>query len=416
MAQTLYPRHIEPLVKAALADTPVVCLLGARQVGKTTLCQQLKPKKAYISLDDRDMLLAAQTDPIGFIAALPKPVILDEVQRVPDLLPAIKLAVDQQRTPGQFLLTGSANLLLLPTVQESLAGRMEVIRLQPLSELEKQSRKYSILQTLIDGKIETQIKPKHTPVENLAQAICSGGYPEPIQRQSKRARQWYREYLQTIVQRDVKNVADIRDQDELLRLIELLAYRTAGLLNASSMANELRLGRKSVEKYLSVLERLFLVHRLPAWHRNRAKRLVKTPKVHLVDSGLATTLNGLSTEDWADHSGDFGRLLESFVVQQLICQAGWVDRDLRFSHYRDKDQLEVDLVIEQGRKVWGVEIKRAASIQSKDGAGLARLASQAGKSFCGGILFYTGANCLPLEKCKTCFAVPISRLWGHLSP
>ncbi len=415
MAATLYPRHLMPIVSEALADTPVVCLLGARQVGKTTLAQRLKPKRAYISLDNRDTLAAAQTDPIGFIEGLPRPVILDEVQRAPEILPAIKLAVDRQRSPGQFLLTGSANLLLLPAVQESLAGRMEVIRLQPLSELEKQRHKQSLLQALINGTLKTQIAAERKSVQTLAGAICSGGYPEPLQRGGKRARQWYREYLQTIVQRDVKDVADIRDQDELLRLVELLAYRTASLLNASSLANELNVGRKTVEKYISVLERLFLIRRLPAWHRNQAKRLVKTPKVHVVDSGLAATLNGLSAADWTSHADDFGHLLESFVVQQLICQAGWVNRDLRFYHYRDKDQVEVDLVIEQGRNIWGVEVKRAASVQAKDAIGLKRLAWQAGKHFQGGMVLYTGASCLPLtieNSDAKCFAVPISRIWG----
>lgn len=405
----LYPRNIESVLKAALTDTPVVCLLGPRQVGKTTLVQGLRPKKAYISFDDPDLLDAAKNDPIGFVQGLPNPVILDEVQRVPEIMLAIKTVVDNRRIPGQFILTGSANLLLLPKVQESLAGRMEVVHLNPLSEMEKQRSKYSLLEEMLAGKIKTGISTKQGVVKKLPEAICSGGYPEPNTRSAARARQWFKQYLNAIIQRDVKSIAAIRDENELLRLIELLAYRTARLLNISQLSNELGIDRATVEKYLSVLERLFLIRRLPAWHRNNAKRLIKAPKVHVIDSGLTAMLNRLTIEDWQSHSTEFGAILESFAVQQLICQAGWIDDDLKFSHYRDKDQVEVDLVIEQGRKLWAVEVKRAASLQDKDGRGLARIAAQAGNNFQGGILLYSGVNCLPL-KIDKCYAVPLDRL------
>jgi predicted AAA+ superfamily ATPase len=250
------------------------------------------------------------------------------------------------------------------------------------------------------------------PPQAVATALCGGGYPEPLLREQRRARQWHLAYLQTIIQRDVKDVADIRDQDELLQLIELMAVRTATLFNASSVGNELSLERRTVEKYLSVLERLFLLRRLPAWHRNHAKRLIKTPKVHLIDCGLAAALNRITPADWDNQPEAFGHLLESFVVQQLICQAGWVDPDLRFYHYRDKDQIEVDLVIERGREVWGVEIKRAAILQPKDAAGLQRLATQAGKQYRGGILLYTGKAVYPLPNPDKVIAVPLSRLWS----
>jgi predicted AAA+ superfamily ATPase len=407
----LYPRYIEPVLKAALADTPVVCLLGPRQVGKTTLVQQLKPKMDYVSFDDQSLIMAAKNDPVGFVHGLPAPVILDEVQRVPELMPAIKSAVDNQRTPGRFLLTGSANLLLLPKVQESLAGRMEVVQLNPLSEMEKQRAKSSLLEALLAGDIKTSISAKHGIVQGIPEAICSGGYPEPNTRMTARARQWHKQYLNAIIQRDVKDIAAIRDENELSRLMELLAYRTASLLNITSLANDLSVDRATAEKYLTILDRLFLIRRLPAWHRNNAKRLIKTPKIHVIDSGLAAMLNRLTVEDWKTQSAEFGALLESFVVQQLICQAGWVDSDLVFSHYRDKDKAEVDLVIEQGRKVWAVEVKRAASLQDNDGAGLARMAALTGKSFQGGILLYSGANCLSLKVDK-CFAVPMSWLWS----
>jgi len=406
----VYVRHMMPVLQAALADTPVVCLLGPRQVGKTTLAQQVAPNKPYISFDDQNLITAAQSDPTGFVAGLPESVILDEVQRAPALFPAIKAAVDKNRTPGRFLLTGSANLLLLPNIQESLAGRMEIVPLQPLSEMEKQAGKESLLSALLAGTIKTEVTGEQAVVNGIAEAVCTGGYPEPNMRQATRARQWYRQYLNAMMQRDVKDIAAIRDEDELLKLMSLLAYRTANLLNISGISNELGLDRATIEKYLGVLERLFLVRRLPAWHRNNANRLIKAPKIHVIDSGLAAMLHRLTVDDWAPQSTAFGALLESFVVQQFICQAGWVDNDLKFSHYRDKDQIEVDLVIERGQDVWGVEVKRAANFNEKDGAGLTKLATQAGNRFKGGILLYSGTNCLPMQQ-EHCFAVPMDRLW-----
>ncbi len=406
----LYPRHIEPVLKAALTDTPVVCLLGPRQVGKTTLVQKLEPERDYISFDNQNLLNAAKSDPLGFVQGLPENVILDEVQRVPELLPAIKLSVDERRTPGRFLLTGSANLLLLSRVQESLAGRMEVVRLHPLSEMEKQGGKKSLIQELLAGDIKTKISPGHGVVKGIPEAICQGGYPEPNTRNAAGARRWFRQYLAAVIQRDVKDIALVHKEDELMRLMELLALRTANLLNVSNVANDLGMDRETVEKYITILERLFLVRRLPAWHRNSAKRLIKTPKIHVVDSGLAAMLNRLTTGEWSSHSSEFGGVLESFVVQQLVCQAGWGEDDLNFSHYRDKEKVEVDLVIERGRKVWGVEVKRAATVNQHDAKGLVRLAAQAGSQFQGGILLYSGTSCLPVAD-KNCFAVPISRLW-----
>ncbi len=408
--QSVYVRHMMPVLQAALADTPVVCLLGPRQVGKTTLAQQVAPSTPYISFDDPNLVAVAQQDPVGFVAGLPASVVLDEVQRVPGLFTAIKASVDKDRRPGRFLLTGSANLLLLPKVQESLAGRMEIVLLQPLSEMEKQGSRYCLLQALLDGSIKTEISGEQTVVQGLAEAVCGGGYPEPLRRNPARARQWYRQYLNAIMQRDVNDITAIKSTDDLAKLMALLAYRTANLLNVSGLSNELDINRETVEKYLGILERLFLVRRLPAWHRNDAKRLIKTPKIHVVDSGLAAVLHRLAVEDWSSQSTEFGGLLESFVVQQFICQAGWVDSDLKFSHYRDKDQVEVDLVIERGREVWAIEVKRASSFSENDGAGLARLALQAGEHFKGGILLYSGSNCLPMKQAN-CFAVPMNRLW-----
>lgn len=406
----LHPRFLQAKVEEALRDTPVVWILGSRQVGKTTLAQQLPGPRTYLNFDDGGILAAAKQDPTGFIQGLPEQVTLDEVQRAPELMPAIKAEVDRNRKPGRFLLTGSANLLLLPKVKESLAGRVEILQLHPLTQQEKHHQTSSFLSALLTNQINPRVISEQRAIAGVAEVLCAGGYPEPNTRGEARARQWYKQYLKTIIQNDVKDIAAIRNEDELQRLAEMLALRTANLLNIASLAGSLGIRRETAEKYVSILEHLFLVKRLPAWHINQAKRLVKTPKIHWADSGLAAVLNNIEATDWQDYSTNFGPLLESFVVQQITAQAGWLDDDLRFSHYRDKDQVEVDLVIEQGRKVWGIEVKKAASIQSKDGAGLNRLAAQAGSAFQGGILFYCGNNCLPLAQ-KKCYAVPIDWLW-----
>lgn len=416
MTTTLHPRYLQQLVLDALSDTPVVCILGPRQVGKTTLARQLEPGRTYVSFDDSTMLAAARYDPLGFVAGLPERVTLDEVQRVPELLPAIKLSVDNDRRPGRFILTGSANLLLLPNVQESLAGRMEVIYLNPLSEQEKHHSHFSLLEALLTNQIRPAISGIQPPVTGIAEAVVGGGYPEPNTRTEARARQWYRQYLNAIIQRDVQDIANIRDSDELLRLLQLIALRTGNLINISNLMQDIGLQRDTISRYLSVLERLFLVRTLPAWHRNAAKRLIKAPKIHIIDSGLGCSLTGLKTADWNKPDNAFGGMLESFVVQQLICQSGWCDSELRFSHYRDKDQLEVDLVIEQDDRLWGVEVKKSASIQGRDARGLARLAEQAGRSWQGGILLYTGTSTLPLADIPNAFAVPMNQLWQKDSP
>ncbi len=410
--ESLYPRPLQCFLLAALTDTPAVAIIGPRQCGKSTLARTCAPDRSYVSLDDEAILRTARDDPTGFVASLPDPVTLDEVQRAPALFRAIKGSVDRDRRPGRFLLTGSADLLLLPQLSDSLAGRIEFIHLHPLTEAEKTRSAGAFLSTLLAGKLKGEIKGEsHEPPSALAAQLVAGGYPEPLTRSPERARQWHRAYLRTLIERDVQDIARVKDAGELARLLELLALRTAELLNTSNLSQELGLDRKTVDHYLAILERLFLIRRLPAWHRNEAKRLVKTPKVHLPDSGLAATLAGLTVEEWNTRRDRFGHLLESFVVQQLIAQAGWTDPDLRFWHYRDKDQVEVDLVVTRGRQTWGVEVKASATVHESDGHGLRRLADQCGKDFKGGVLFHSGTSTLPMSDPRF-LAVPLAKLWN----
>lgn len=407
-----YPRSLAGSLREAMLDTPVVCLLGPRQCGKTTLAMSLEENRGYVSLDEDGYYRTAAEDPDGFVARLSARVTLDEVQRVPALLTAIKRSVDRDRRPGRFLLTGSANLLLLPGVSESLAGRMEIIPLQPLTESEKERKPGDFLRNFLDGSIRDAmiVGEGHDFSADLPVRVVAGGYPEPLTRSPERARQWHRQYLKSIIDRDVQDIAQVKDGKEVGRLLEMLALRTGSLLNVLSLSKELGLHRGTVDHYLAILERLFLIRTLPSWHRHPAKRLIKTPKVHLVDSGLAATLSDLSAGDWLNRRDRMGHLLESFVVQQIHAQAAWTDQDLRFWHYRDKDQVEVDLVITRGEKVWGIEVKASRTLDAKDGRGLDRLADQCGKDFQGGCVLYDGWDVLPIAGSRHP-AVPLRKLW-----
>lgn len=397
---------------AALEDTPVVCLLGARQSGKSTLAKHCEPDRAYVNLDDHDNFELARRDPQGFIAELPERVTIDEIQRVPELSLAIKRSVDDRRIPGRFLLTGSANLLQLPRLADSLAGRMECLYLQPFTESEKAGSAGKFLATWMSGELSTAI-PASRPMakSELPERMVTGGYPEAVRRSPERARNWQRQYVQSIIERDIKDVAEVKDGQDVARLLGYLAHQTASLLNVANAANELRHTRPTIERYLGILEKLFLIRTLPAWHSNRNKRLVKTPKVHLCDSGLAAALSGLEPDQWIPERGRFGHLLESFVLQQLVAMAGWSDQWMHFYHYRDKDQVEVDVVIEIGRSVWGVEIKAATTFKDADAKGLRRLADSAGKNFRGGIVLYDGNIVWPIDEKLNILAVPLEKLW-----
>lgn len=403
-------RGIETALAEALADRPVVCLLGPRQCGKTSLAQRLEPDRTYLSLDEPALLNAASADPAGFVAGLPPQVTLDEIQRAPGLLPALKLAVDRQRKPGRFLLTGSADLLLLPTVSESLAGRMEVVRLHPLTEAEKQRQPGRLLERLLKGSLAPRARAGLPDPRDLVVRLLRGGFPDALTRPANRVRAWHRTYLDALIERDARDVANLRDLGHLRALLTMLSHQTAQLLNVAGAAKHLGIRRETVENHLAALERLFLVRRLPAWHPNEARRLVKAPKIHVVDSGVASALIGLSDGDWNTDRERFGHVFESFVLQQLIAQAGWTDPDLAFCHYRDKDHVEVDVVITRGRSVWGVEVKAGATVTEADGRGLRRLAEAAGRNFKGGVLLHAGLSTLPMGDPRM-LAVAAAELW-----
>jgi predicted AAA+ superfamily ATPase len=407
----LHPRFIRPRLAEALTDTPVVLVHGPRQCGKTTLARQVGNAKgyAYVSFDDDVQRASALADPMGFVADLPDRVILDEVQRVPALFTSIKAAVDRDRSPGRFILTGSANVLLVPRLADSLAGRLEILRLHPLAQAELADRRPGLLEALFGAGFKARPRPRLG--RELAERIAAGGYPAALARPAARRRAaWYRDYIDTLVQRDVRDLARISALDALPRLLTLAAGQTAHLLNVADLASPFQLSRPTIRDYVTLLARVFLLEELPPWHGNRLSRLIKTPKLHLGDTGLACALLGVDAAALTADRTLLGQLLETFVFQELRRQASWEDQPIAFHHFRDRDNAEVDIVLERGgQEVAGIEVKAAATVTAADFRGLRKLQAAAGKRFKAGVVLYDGEATVPFG--DGLYAVPIRQLW-----
>lgn len=408
--QALYPRRIQPRVEEAMADTPVVLLAGPRQAGKTTLVRQMAESgMRYLTLDDELTLLSAREDPVGLIRSLDRAVI-DEIQRAPQLLLAIKKSVDEDRRPGRFLLTGSANLMALPSVADSLAGRMETLSLLPLSQSEIEGQSTNWIDSVFGGRIP---KPG-TPAQgvDLVERVLRGGYPEAIARSTSRRRMtWARQYLDAIIQRDVRDVAGIEKLDQLPRFLRALAQTAGQLSNYTQLGGQVGLDGKTASRYIGVFEQMYLLKRVEVWARNRLNRVVKTPKLQFIDPGLLATQLDLTAEAVQQDRTRFGNVLESFVFGELLKHTSTAEADYRLMYYRDADKFEVDVVIENGAgQLVGVEVKAAATVKEGDLRGLRKLASLAGDQFKMGVLLYDGDETMPLG--KDIWAAPLSTLWG----
>ena len=413
MNTPIYQRFTQDSLLDALQDTPVVLIHGSRQCGKTTLAQLIGERHGYhyITLDDDNQLQAAKYDPVGFIQGMPEKVIIDEIQRAPELFTSIKASVDKNRKPGRFILTGSANVLLLPQLADSLAGRMEIIHLRPLAGCEIANVKPNLIQQLFDADFGNTINTNSYSRlgESLAEYICKGGYPSAIARSSgKRRNIWYRDYITSILQRDIKDISNIKNLEILPKLLALSASQTARLFNASDLAAPFGISRPTIRDYLALLEQIFLIEQLQPWHSNRLSRLIKTPKMHMADTGLACSLMGINSQSLWQDKALLGQLLETFIYQELRKYADWHDEALSFFHFRNKDKVEVDIIIEQNRKLVGIEIKASATITSSDFKGLRKLQDATAEQFAAGVVFYDGENILPFG--KNLFALPISML------
>ena len=406
----MYPRWIEKRVRDELADTRVVLLAGPRQAGKTTLAKKVAEERAtFLTLDDPTVLSAAKDDPVGFVRGLDRATI-DEIQRAPELVLAIKRSVDDDPRPGRFLLTGSANLLTVPRVADSLAGRMAIVDLLPLSMSEIRRHQSHFLDETFSGHAP---KPKDLVLgEDLVTAVLTGGYPEVLLRSAwNRRRDWYLDYVRAIVERDVRDIAQIDKVQQLPRLLRVLAHHSGQLVNYSGLGAPLGLTHVTTQKYAGLFEQLFLTRLLPPWSNNELKRLINTPKIHFLDSGLLAALRDLSPQRLADDRGAFGALLETFVLSEVLKLSSWTGQRFSFSHFRDKEQNEVDIVIEdQDRKTVGLEVKARATVAAADFNGLRKLAEAAGKRFALGLVLYDGDAVVPFG--PSLFAAPISALWS----
>lgn len=409
-----YPRFLHARLAESLTDTPVVVLHGPRQCGKTTLARQVCEPLGYgyATFDDDALRAAALADPVGFVASLPARMVLDEVQRVPELFTAPKAVVDRDRQPGRFLLTGSANVLLLPRLADSLAGRMEVQRLHPLAQCEMAGRDSGFLcAAFADASSKPWGSQSYVRLgQACVERVVAGGYPAALARAPQRRRDWYRAYLEALVQRDVRDLRHIGTLETLPRLLAAAAAQTARLTNVADLAGPFQVSRPTIRDYLTLLERVFLVEQLPAWHSNRLSRLVKTPKLHLCDTGLAAALLRLDAASLARDRTTLGPLLETFVVQELRRMASWQLEPIEFFHFRDKDGVEVDLVLERGAQALvGVEIKAAATVTEADFRGLRKLQAATGARFRQGLVLYDGERALPFG--PGLYAVPLRALW-----
>lgn len=410
---TIFPRNIRPRVLDALADTPVVLLNGPRQAGKTTLVRQLAgASRRYLTLDDEATRIAAKEDPVGLIRSIDSAVI-DEIQRAPGLLLAIKKSVDKDRRPGRFLLTGSANLMTLPGIADSLAGRMETLALLPLAQCEMASApgaSLAWLDALFAGELLVATAP--AVGNDLIEKVVSGGYPEALTRtENRRRKTWARQYIDALVQRDIKDIASLDKLDRVPRLLKALSQSAGQLCNYSQLGGQVGIDHKTAGKYIAVFEQMYLMQRVAVWSGNRLSRLLKTPKLQFLDSGLLSVLT--------DFSGTlaqrklFGQLLESFVFAELRKQITWAEREYGIFYYRDKDQNEVDFVIENAAgEIIGIEVKSAASVSINDLVGLKKLAGVAQQSFKLGIVLYDGTDTLPLGQTngRPLWAMPLSTL------
>lgn len=406
----ILPRRAATAVDEALADTRVVLVNGARQCGKSTLVTQIGNDRGaqWRSLDRAGTRQAAEYDPTEFVAG-DGPMVIDEVQRVPQLLLAIKETVDADPRPGRFLLTGSARVMALRDVPDALPGRMETIELWPLSQGEIDGKPDGF----VDAAFEHGVDLKHTAVETRAdyiERVVRGGFPEAIARTGKRRARFFRSYVADLVNRDVIQLSEIERGPQMHALTRLVAARSGQLLVPGTLGGELGLPRDTVSRYLRLLGEVFLIKPVPAWSRNLSARAVSTPKVLMVDSGIAANLCGLDAGALHAAGGPLGPLLEGFVVSELSRQLTWSDQDVELFHYRTKDKTEVDVILENSRRqVVAIEVKAAATVRGEDFRGLRHLADRLGKDLIAGFVLYTGAETLPFG--PRFRAMPISALW-----
>ncbi len=413
----MYQRILSEKLAAALSDTRVVLLNGARQTGKSTLAQLIakQHRGRYLSLDDPTILALARSDPGALVTASDELAVIDEVQLAPDLFPAIKQVVDRDPRPGRFLLTGSANVFLLPRVSESLAGRIEILPLAPLAQLELTANTNTEKNGTWVDKLFSGLpwQARHIALDrvDICSRVIAGGFPEALTRKTGERRDaWFRSYIASLLQRDIRDLAQIDGLTDLPRLLGLLAARSSALMNISEISRSSGLPHSTLRRYLALLEAVFMLQPLPAWSANIGKRVVKAPKIHLLDSGLAAHLRGDTDAKALAQSHNLGPVLETFAIQEIRRLLAASQISAAPYHFRSAAGQEVDLVLEQpGQYIAGIEIKAAAKLDTRDFDGLRTLAAASGDKFIRGVVLYLGEH--RLQFADKLWAEPMSSLW-----
>ncbi|WP_045876046.1 ATP-binding protein [Pseudofrankia sp. DC12] len=408
----LFPRHAEALVSAALADTRVVVVTGARQVGKSTLARlavEAHGEARTYYLDDDAVRAAALADPVGFVNA-DGLLMIDEIQRAPDLLLAIKSKVDRDPRPGRYLLTGSARLWGMKGIPDILPGRSETVELWPLAQGEIDGGPDAFVDAVF-SQDEPWLAHGTLDRNDYVERALRGGYPEAVRREDLRRRaRFFESYISDLIERDIRQISEIERTVELRQLVQALAATAGGLLVPNRLGNDLAVPATTVRRHLAALELSYVVQRIPAWSSNLTTRAVATPKIIFVDSGLAGHLTGMSPRRASHPTANVGPLIENFVLGELARQLTWAQEPVSLFHYRDRDRNEVDAVLERASgEIVGVEVKAAETVRTDDFRGLRRLADQIGGRFHAGYVLYAGPEVLRFG--PRLRAVPISALW-----
>jgi len=409
-SSTYLPRRATESIMEALSDTRVVLVNGARQTGKSTLVRRIgrQTGATWYTLDDGATRQHAAEDPTEFVR-LDDHMIIDEIQRDPDLLLAIKALVDEEPVPGRFLLTGSARVLGLRNLPDTLVGRMETIELWPLSQGEIDGCEDGFVDAAFSLGPELRHESALTR-DDYIERIIRGGFPGAIWRPERRRTTYLLGYVADLVNRDVVQLSEIERGPQMHALVRVLAARSAQTLAPASVGSSLGLDNKTLSRYIRLLEEVFLIKRIPPWSRRISPRATTQWKVAFVDSGVASAVLGQSAVRLRKPGSPLGGLLEGFVGMEIARQLTWSQTDATMSHFRTKDQLEVDIVLENRLgEVVGIEVKASSTPTPADFRGLRHLAERVGDDFLAGYVLHTGPHTLPAGPKMR--AVPISALW-----
>jgi predicted AAA+ superfamily ATPase len=399
-------RSILPRIEQALKIAPAVLIAGARQIGKSTLVSRMK--RDYIVMDDITQLSAATHDPQGYIENINKPITIDEIQKAAHLLTPIKLYIDKNRTNGAFLLTGSANVLSLKKSNESLAGRLIELTMYPFSARERNG---DISSNLVDELFADKLSLKAVDKGNSAkldQFVVTGGYPVAFKLSSAKERfLWFNSYISTYIERDVRSIGELRDLDNFIRFFNVVAPRTTKILNKSNIANDTSLTTITVDNYLSLLEKVYQIYLLKPYHENIGKTFVKSPKVFLTDSGIASHILGVRSRSDLPKSTHKGVIYETFVFAELLKHVSFSKHIVEIFYYRTQDKKEIDFVLKKGNEILAIEVKAAFSVSIKDFRHIIDFQNRSAHKV-KGIIFYNGDKTVRFA--KNLFAIPLAAI------